>query len=230
MNENKSGKMEKFLAGKGFYIVLALCMVVIGISVWTIANHSVTKNLNIEPDVTLENDGDTTAVMSEASPSPIIEDMDIEDADDAGVWTQDDVWTGPEKWAWPVEGEVSREYNVEALSYDVTMADWRTHDGMDVSADIGAPVHAAADGTVAEVRNDELYGTTVTIDHGAGMKSVYSNLGDTPTVSVGDAVKAGDTIGAVGSSAICEVSQEPHVHVAIYKDGNSVNPQNYLPG
>lgn len=230
MNENKSGKMEKFLAGKGFYIVLALCMVVIGISVWTIANHSVTKNLNIEPDVTLENDGDTAAVMSEASPSPIIEDMDTEDADEVGVWTQEDVWTGPEKWAWPVEGEVSREYNVEALSYDVTMADWRTHDGMDVSADIGAPVHAAADGTVAEVRNDELYGTTVTIDHGAGMKSVYSNLGDTPTVAVGDQVKAGDTIGAVGSSAICEVSQEPHVHVAIYKDGNSVNPQNYLQG
>lgn len=228
MNENKSGKMDKFLNGKGFYIVLALCMVVIGISVWTIASHSVVKN--VDADISLENDGDTAPVMSEATPSPIIEEMDTEDADEVGVWTQDDVWTEPEKWVWPVEGEVSREYSVDALKYDVTMADWRTHDGLDIAAEMGAPVCAAADGTVADIKNDELYGTTVTIDHGAGMKTVYSNLEATPTVSAGDKVSAGDTIGAVGSSAICEVSQEPHVHVALIKDGNSVNPQNYLPG
>ena len=232
MEEKKTNKLEKFLAGKGFYIVLALCMVVIGISVWSIANHSVTKNVNIDSGVTLENngDGDTEAVMSEGSEANVIEEMDTEDADVVGVWTQDDVWTAPEKWAWPVEGDVSREYSVDALSYDVTMADWRTHDGLDIAADLGTPVCAAAEGTVSEIVKDDLYGTTVTIDHGAGMKTVYSNLEDTPTVAVGDKVKAGDTIGAVGSSAICEVSQEPHVHVEITKDGNSVNPQNYLPG
>ena len=230
MDENKSNKLEKFLAGKGFYIVLALCMVVIGISVWTIANHSVTKNLNIESDVTLKNDGDTAAVMSEASPSPVIEDMDTENADEVGVWTQDDVWTEPEKWVWPVQGDVSREYSIDALAYDVTMEDWRTHSGLDIAADVGAPVCAAADGTVTEIANDELYGTTVTVDHGNGLKTVYSNLGDTPNVAVGDKVSAGDTVGVVGSSAICEVSQEPHVHVSVVKDGNSVNPRNYLPG
>lgn len=230
MEEKKSGRMEKFLAGKGFYIVLALCMVVIGISIWSIANHSVTGNLDIDSGVTLENGGDAEAVMSEESEAPIIEDMDTENAEEVGVWTQDDVWSEPEKWVWPVAGEVSREYSVDALKYDVTMADWRTHDGLDIAAELGAPVCAAADGKVSDVEKDDLYGTTVTIDHGAGMQTVYSNLEDTPTVEVGDSVKAGDTIGAIGSSAICEVSQEPHVHIALIKDGNSVNPQAYLPG
>ena len=131
---------------------------------------------------------------------------------------------------WPVEGDVSREYSVDALKYDVTMDDWRTHDALDISAEPGQEVHAAADGKVTSVEKDELYGTTVTIDHGAGMKTSYSNLEDTPTVAAGDSVKAGDTIGAVGASAICEVSQAPHVHVQVFKDGNSVNPLNYLPG
>lgn len=232
MEENKSGKLEKFLAGKGFYIVLALCIVVIGISVWSIANHSVTKNVNIDSGVTLENNGDedTAPVINETEPSPVIEDMDTENAEETGVYTQGETYSEPSSWVWPVSGDISREYSIDALKYDVTMDDWRTHDGLDISAKQGDEVHAAADGTVSSVEKDELYGTTVTIDHGAGMKSVYSNLEDTPTVAAGDSVKAGDTIGAVGQSAICEVNQPPHVHVAVFKDGNSVNPQNYLPG
>ena len=84
MEENKSSKLEKFLAGKGFYIVLALCIVVIGISAWSIVNHSVAKNVNIDSGVSLEDggEGDTAPVMSEATPSPVIEDMDISDADE----------------------------------------------------------------------------------------------------------------------------------------------------
>lgn len=232
MEENKSGKLEKFLAGKGFYIVLALCIVVIGISVWSIANHSVAKNANIDSGVTLSDDGegDTAPVINEATPSPIIEETDTEKAEETLSKAQETVSSEPTTWVWPVSGEVGREYSVDALSYDVTMDDWRTHEGLDITAKQGDEVHAAADGTVSSVEKDELYGTTVTIDHGAGMKTVYSNLEDTPTVSTGDSVKAGDTIGAVGKSAICEVNQPPHVHVEVLKDGNSVNPRNYLAG
>lgn len=232
MEEKKPGKLEQFLAGKGFYIVLALCIVVIGISVWSITNHSVAKNVNIDEGVTLENpnDGDTAPVISETTPSPVIDETEPEPEGKKDVFTQDDVYTAPTTWVWPVSGDIDREYSVDALKYDVTMDDWRTHEGLDIAAKQGDEVHAAADGTVASVENDELYGTTVTIDHGAGMKTVYSNLEDTPTVAAGDSVKAGDTIGAVGTSAICEANQQPHVHVVVLKDGNSVNPQEYLPG
>ena len=118
--------------------------------------------------------------------------MDAPSEDDvvsAGTLTQDDVWPEQVTWRWPVSGEIERGYSVEALSYDVTMADWRTHDGVDILAQQGEVVVAAGDGEVVSVTQDDLYGTTVVIDHGSGIKTQYSNLADTPTVSPGDKVK-----------------------------------------
>ena len=115
------------------------------------------------------------------------------------------------------------------LAYDVTMKDWRTHDGIDISTDAGAVVRAAADGTVESIKQDDLYGTTVVIKHGGGIKTVYSNLAETPTVSEGDSVRAGDVIGSVGESALCEIGQPAHLHFAMSVDGVSVDPDSYLP-
>ena len=122
-----------------------------------------------------------------------------------------------------------RGYSVEALSYDVTMADWRTHDGVDILAQQGEVVVAAGDGEVVSVTQDDLYGTTVVIDHGSGIKTQYSNLADTPTVSPGDKVKGGDVIGSVGKTAICEIGQGSHMHFAMSRDGASVDPTTYIP-
>lgn len=99
------------------------------------------------------------------------------------------------------------------------------------AADKFVPVEmtAASDGTVESITQDDLYGTTVTIDHGNGLKSTYSNLADKPTVKQGDSVGAGDVIGSVGATALCEVGQGSHVHIAMSKDGNSVDPTKYLP-
>ena len=62
------------------------------------------------------------------------------------------------------------------LLYDQTMADWRTHNGIDVQAEEGAAVKTAADGTVLSVTSDELMGTTVVIQHSGGYTTQYSSL------------------------------------------------------
>jgi murein DD-endopeptidase MepM/ murein hydrolase activator NlpD len=87
---------------------------------------------------------------------------------------------------------------VEALAYDKTMADWRTHSGIDIEASLGAKVVATANGRVEAVYNDEMFGTTVVISHGGSLRSVYCNLAAEPTVKAGDAVRMGDVIGSVG--------------------------------
>ena len=232
MEENKSSKLERFLAGKGFYIVLALCIVVIGISVWSIQNHSLAKNVGIEPDISLEEhvDEDAAPVMNEVTPEPVIEEIDAEDAVETGVYTEGEEYPETKAWVRPVEGEVGREYSIDALKYDVTMDDWRTHEGLDITAAQGSTVGAMSDGEVLSVKNDELYGTTVTIDHGNGMKSVYSNLAATPTVAGGDIVKAGDVIGSVGDTALCEIGEPSRLHIAMSRNSASVDPLEYLPG
>ena len=113
--------------------------------------------------------------------------------------------------------------------YDTTMGDWRTHDGVDIAAALGTHVMAGADGTVTDVYDDPLYGTTVVISHGGGYETVYSNLAATPTVEIGDKVSAGDTIGAVGTTAICEAGEVYHLHFAMSCDGASLDPRNTSP-
>ena len=84
-------------------------------------------------------------------------------------------------------------------------------------------------GVVRFVQDDSFYGTFVTVDRGDGTCAVYANLASMPAVSVGDWVQAGDVIGAVGTTALCEIGQGTHLHFAVYLDGESVDPLDYLP-
>ena len=219
MENGRSKRTDKFFAGKGFYIVLALCIAVIGISAVSIA---------------LNSDGgkapEPIATPPVVTPTPNVKtDIEEDNGTVVSTWKSSETYEQPAAWVWPVKGEIERQYAVETLAYDVTMKDWRTHDGVDVLADKGTVVRAASDGTVESITQDDLYGTTVTIDHGNGLKSTYSNLADKPTVKQGDSVGAGDVIGSVGATALCEVGQGSHVHIAMSKDGNSVDPTKYLP-
>ena len=233
MENDKAKKTDGFFAGKGFYIVLALCVAVIGISAISITlNAGEGTDPGLDPGMSLANTPapvtETAPVMSSAEPTIV----EIEKKDDAVVstFTSDDGKDdAPRAWVWPVRGEVERGYAIETLAYDVTMRDWRTHDGIDVLAKQGELVRAASDGTVESIENDDLYGTTLIIDHGDGLQSVYSNLADTPTVKVGDKVNAGDVIGSVGQTALCETGQGSHVHVAMRESGKSIDPLKYLP-
>ncbi len=229
-NGRSAGKAEKFFAGKGYYIVLALCVAVIGASVWSLASRD--NGTADEPAIKVadvikngDDKGSTLPVITSQEPE-IKTEVEITEGDIMGTMTNDSI---PTAWVWPVVGKLDRGYSVEALAYDLTMKDWRTHDGVDVIADAGAVVRAAADGTVESIESDDLYGTTVTIKHSGGIKTVYSNLAETPTVNVGDTVKAGDIIGSVGESALCEIGQPTHLHLAMSLDGESVDPLTYLP-
>jgi murein DD-endopeptidase MepM/ murein hydrolase activator NlpD len=128
-----------------------------------------------------------------------------------------------------VNGAVIASFSVETLLYDETMLDWRVHEGLDLAASEGTRVLATAAGTVSAVYEDELMGTTIVIDHGEGLESVYSNLGAMPNVAAGDSVYTGDIIAAVGSTAAAESGRDAHLHFALYLDGQAVDPEEYLP-
>lgn len=237
MEDNKSGgRSEKFFAGKGFYIVLALCVIVIGASVWSIVSNENKAGSSLDPGITLMNTPEpvsispapTVAPVIKSEPEPVIEEK--QPVTENEITDTEIVWGEESEWVWPAAGELERGYAMDKLGYDVTMADWRCHDGIDIAAAQGSIVRAMGDGSVASVTRDTLYGTTVTVDHGSGLRSVYANLADTPTVAMGDRVKAGDTIGSVGDTALCEIGEASHLHVSMSKDGVSLDPLEYLPG
>ena len=73
-----------------------------------------------------------------------------------------------------------------------------------------------------------MMGTTVTIGHDGGYQTVYASLQARPTVEEGDKVSAGQIIGAVGTTAKAESGQSPHLHFSVTKDGDAVDPEEFL--
>lgn len=132
-------------------------------------------------------------------------------------------------FTWPVNGTVISPHSVEALAYDPTMGDWRTHAGIDIAASVGTEVTATAAGTVTAIYEDALYGTTIVIDHGRDLTSMYANLAAVPTVKVGAKVSTGTVIGTVGGTAAAESRLSPHLHFALFKYDVAVDPLDYLP-
>lgn len=128
----------------------------------------------------------------------------------------------------PVEGEVIKEYAKDKLVYSNTLGEWIVHDGIDIKANKTTVVKASAEGTVKSIKNDPRYGLTVIVEHSNGFTSVYSNLLTAEFVVEGEKVKQGQTIGTVGTTATFEISDEPHLHFEIRKDGNSLDPTLYL--
>ena len=128
----------------------------------------------------------------------------------------------------PVSGRMLNGYSGDELVYNKTLGDWRTHNGIDIQAAEGDSVRTAASGTVLSVKDDELMGTTVVIQHGGGYTTQYSCLQKDPPVQEGDQVAAGDIIGLVGSTASAEGSMGPHLHFSVSKDGKLIDPADYV--
>ncbi|MGI6050137.1 MAG: peptidoglycan DD-metalloendopeptidase family protein [Acetivibrionales bacterium] len=128
----------------------------------------------------------------------------------------------------PMSGKIQSEYSMDKLVFSPTFNEWRTHSGVDIAAPRGEVVRSIGDGKVLEVKNDPRYGFTVVIDHNNGYKSIYSNLASDQTIQIGQEVKLGDPIGAVGATAIFESAEPTHLHLELYKENKLVDPAAYI--
>ena len=191
--------------------VLCVTAIVIGIVSTTSNNNNL---MDDEPTVSLPN------------PDTEKEDTPAETPDDKPNEEQK-----PSKISFvsPIVGEITKGHSIDTPVFSDTLQEWRVHTGIDISAEDGAEVYAAADGTVSKVWNDPFLGKSVEITHEGGIVTVYSNLktGELP-VKEGDTVRSGALIGQVGDSSISELADETHLHFAVKVDGVSVNPLDYI--
>jgi murein DD-endopeptidase MepM/ murein hydrolase activator NlpD len=122
----------------------------------------------------------------------------------------------------PVRGCMTSPFGVARYLNGKATGDF--HGGLDQRSPAGTPVHAVDGGVVKVVREWNLHGRTVGIDHGQGLASMYLHLSKF-AVAEGQTVRKGDVIGYVGSSGR---STAPHLHWSLYANGVNVNPLDWV--
>ena len=212
--QNKFKKLLSFAKDKGYYILLLLCTLAVGVTGFFLVT-------NRDPDPAV-----ASTVQTQSSTAPTSAKQPVADV----IATQPTVpatETKPFRLRKPVDGTTFYSFAADRLAYNETTRDWRTHEGIDMAATMGAQVFAAAEGRVSRIYEDEQFGMTVVLSHEGGYVTCYSNLTEEIPVAVGELVKEGAVLGCVGSTAGAETASQPHIHFALYQNEKPLNPEDY---
>ena len=222
MSDNKRNR-----SGKGYYIALILCAA----AIW-ITGYVFYRNTEEPQEVSLEETYEDVLVGTLGT-----EDVAVIATEPQTRSTTPSVTQGttpaptekkPLKTVSPVSGAEIFGYSMEALSYNQTTRDWRVHNGIDLAADAGAEICAAADGEVYTVCEDDALGHTVIIRHDDGYTTCYSSLAEEIPVKAGDTVTAGQVIGCAADTAITESALGSHVHFSVTRHDEPMDPAEFL--
>lgn len=231
-------KKKKFLKqNKGFYVALTVCVVAVAAAAWTTygsvveyaesQNRQVSELLEKEASEELQTGQEVSNIPYESSVEESSEEESSGQESVSSAAEAQETVSHKMKIIEPIEdGTVIKKYSPTELLESKTMGDWRTHNGVDIAASDGTIVRAMSDGIVTEITNDEMYGTTVRIEHKDGYTALYSGLSPTTTVKVGDEIVSGTAIGSV-YLVPCERMDETHLHLVMYKDSVLINPIEY---
>ena len=220
MKDLKETKTGKFFGGRGLYIILAAVMLAAGgagIAAYNRTVSSIEENLDLS-----FSDSSTEDIEQAANKSDDVskEDDSSEEASAVDLNTQPNVM--------PVNGEIINPFSNGELVKSETLGVWKTHDGVDIKAEAGTQVKAMNHGTVTKVWEDSLWGNCIILDHGDGIESHYYNLSKAMTVIVGDEVDSGEVIGAIGDTAEIEAAQPSHLHFAVKRNGEWIDPISFI--
>lgn len=122
----------------------------------------------------------------------------------------------------PTKGWLSSAFAAERQHPILHLA--RPHEGIDVSAPMGAEIEAPAAGVVADIRWEDGYGNLLTIDHGYGLVTRYAHCSKI-LVARGQRVKRGQKIALVGATGL---ATGPHVHYEVWVNGKPVDPKKFV--
>jgi murein DD-endopeptidase MepM/ murein hydrolase activator NlpD len=122
---------------------------------------------------------------------------------------------------WPVQGPITSSFGEREDPFN---GEGAFHKGIDISAPMGTPIRASADGVVESAGLENGYGREVLLDHGHNLKTLYAHMSGF-TVTQGQSVVRGQVIGYVGSTGR---STGCHLHYEVQVHGTPVNPHKYL--
>jgi murein DD-endopeptidase MepM/ murein hydrolase activator NlpD len=122
----------------------------------------------------------------------------------------------------PTAGWLSSAFSL--MRFHPILHEGRAHEGIDVSAPMGSPIEAPANGTVIQAGWEAGYGNTLVIDHGFGVQTKFAHASRL-LVRIGARVRRGERIALVGNTGL---STGPHLHYEVHVNGRAVDPLRYI--
>ncbi len=242
--KNNHGQKAKLLKNKGFYIAVVCCAAIIGVSGYVTYKETAERLENqLLPRTTTitrkewgyedftDADTDKNDIPKETTttePAQTTTPEPTESAKAVAAETIIPVRNEPEPYMYPLANEVVNEFSKGELVKSKTLNCWKTHDGVDIRAELGEQVKSMTTGKVLEVYEDPLWGVCVVIDHGSGVEGHYRSLAKNVNVKPDQKVSAGTVIGAVGNTAECEIAEVSHLHFGVRKNGEWIDPISYI--
>ncbi len=223
MSHKKTGS---FLLGKGFYGVLAVCLIAVGVAGWAaMSSFKEVENLENQPSEYSDSSPSYNDIESSTPEEPVqntVEDEPYENEEPTD--TEPTLPPVADSFIIPAgKGELSKGFDSSLLQYSATFGDMRIHLGIDILADIGSDVVSCGKGTVTKIYSDVLLGRTVEIDHGNGIVIKYCGLADDITVKEGYTIEQGDKIATL-SGTPSESGDAAHLHIEATKNGTPTDP------
>ena len=232
-----TGKINRVL-----YIVTVILLFAIAvvIAVTTAANKR-EKNPKLPEtsdtvlETELESEGTTAPVTTDRdknvqSPPESVKPPESTKTEVSVTEPSEQVSAEPPKMDLPAVGILSKKHDTSLQVYSATMKDYRVHCGIDIITEEGAPVYAAADGTVSQIWDDPLMGKCIALSHSGDCYTVYKNLGEEIAngIEAGVNVGKGQLIASVGNTAMIELAEEPHLHFEITVGGEAADPLEFF--
>lgn len=204
----KSNKLISFIKRNAVYIVVALCILAVGLTVTFSLLANDRKSITVETPIVNDTPVDETPVVPDTPVDKPVEEI-IE-------------------FMLPVANYTSIEHYSDTMVFNSTLKRYSAHKATDFIAPEGSKVYCVWNGKVESIENTLLQGVSITVDHGNGLKTVYNSLADGNAVKVGQTLKKGDVIGEVSATNRQESFKSAHLHFEVVENGNSIDPIKYM--
>lgn len=216
-------KLKEFIKGKAFISAVAFAIVALGIGAYVTYDMTVKDIENTAPPANSLSPVDNN--VSNVPKDEGAEQSKEESAEDAeGVNNFINITAQRVK---PVDGEIINSYSFGELVKSETLGVWKTHDGIDIAAELGTEVKSATSGKVISIREDPLWGICVIIDHYDGYEGHYYGLDKALSVKEQTIVDAGQIIGKTAEFDY-ESKLAPHLHFAVKCNNEWIDPCEFL--
>lgn len=224
---NRNYQKKSLFASKGIYIALSLCLVAVGITVFSILSSP-----KINKDTKLTTITEPLEEPARAKATGVVDERKTTTTKPTEEKTTQPQPTQPapfsenipyqSEFMLPLSTDISKDYSNGEIVYSKTTDDWRTHGGIDFSGAMGSEIKAIISGSILKVYDDTLWGKVVEINHGNGLVAKYCGFKKI-SVKAGQTVKQAQPLGTLGEIPI-EKAEVAHLHFETTIDGKLCDP------